>query len=193
MEAWAAVSQNTPEVGEQLVAAQLWCCPAEAGVLLCYGWPSALLSHLQWLTSDFLWHALPSEWVWALGIHIPVVYFMRLWCLPCRDGGTEMYRTVEEVMVFIMAVWIYVAFSHLKAVICLCFMFCWWYFLQLTSTGKQISISSCFVPILNCEEMPLAVKCWNVQEEHDFRTLILSLKPQMQSVIKGVKRVCAAA
>lgn len=97
-------SQNTPEVGGQLGAAQLWCCPAEAGALLCCGWPSVLLSHLQWLTSDFLWHALPSEWVWALGIHIPVVYFMRLWCLPCRDRGTEMYRTVEEVMVFIMAV-----------------------------------------------------------------------------------------
>jgi len=99
-----AVSQNTPEVGGQLIAAQLWCCPAEAGVLLCYGWPSAFLSHLQWLTSDFLWHALPSEWVWALGTHIPVIYFMRLWYLPCRDRGTEMYRRVEEVMVFIMAV-----------------------------------------------------------------------------------------
>lgn len=114
-----------------------------------------------------------------LGIHIPVIsfnFFMKLRSLPWRDRETETYKTIEKAMVFIMTLQICVGFSnHIRkllslSVLCSVDAF----FCSNIQRKKQTSIDdSCFVPILNCEEMSPAVKCRDVRDDLDFRTLCL--------------------
>lgn len=80
-------------------------------------------------------------------------------------------------MVFIMTLQICVGFSnHIRkllslSVLCSVDAF----FCSNIQRKKQTSIDSCFIPILNCEEMSPAGKCRDIHDDLDFRPLYLGL------------------